>query len=75
MSYFCLYLGVWRILQNVADMTRILPTLVEQGHIVTRETLATLSPYLTSHIRRFGDYVLDVDKPPEPLQFDLPFEI
>jgi TnpA family transposase len=63
------------ILQNVADMTRLLPRLAEQGHIVTRETLATLSPYLTRHIRRFGDYFLDVDQTPEPLQFELPFEI
>lgn len=63
------------ILQNVADMTRLLPRLAEQGHIVTRETLATLSPYLTRHIRRFGYYFLDVDQTPEPLQFELPFEI
>ena len=63
------------ILQNVADMTHLLPKLAEQGYTVTRETLATLSPYLTSHIRRFGDYVLDVSQKPDPIQFDLPFEI
>jgi transposase len=33
------------------------------------------SPYLTGHYRRFGDYVLDTDQQPEPLLFDLPFEI
>jgi hypothetical protein len=27
-----------------------------------------LSPYLTEHIKRFGQYVLDMDTPPEPLQ-------
>ena len=26
------------------------------------------SPYLTEHIKRFGQYVLDMDTPPEPLQ-------
>jgi len=63
------------ILQNVADMTRLLPKLVEQGHIVTRETLATLSPYLTGNYRRFGDYFVDVEQTPEPLLFDLPFDL
>jgi TnpA family transposase len=63
------------ILQNVADMTRLLPKLAQQGHLVTRETVAPLSPYLTSHVRRFGDYVLDLNRLPEPLQFDLPFEV
>jgi TnpA family transposase len=63
------------ILQNVADMTRLLPELAKQGYIVTKETISTLSPYLTGHIRRFGDFVLDVSQIPEPLLFDLPFEI
>jgi hypothetical protein len=30
------------------------------------EDVAALSPYLTHHIRRFGDYVLDLSPPPDP---------
>jgi TnpA family transposase len=60
------------ILQNVIDMTARLRELKQAGYPVNRETVAALSPYLTSHIRRFGDYVLDMEAPPEPLYFELP---
>jgi hypothetical protein len=39
------------------------------GEAITEEALAGLSPYLTEHINRFGDYVLDLTQPPEPLPF------
>ena len=42
------------------------------GDAVSPERLATLSPYQTEHINRFGDYVLDMSKPPAPLPFTLP---
>ena len=42
------------------------------GDAVSPELLATLSPYQTEHINRFGDYVLDMSKPPAPLPFTLP---
>ncbi len=29
--------------------------------------MAALSPYLTRHLKRFGDYVLDLDTRPAPL--------
>jgi hypothetical protein len=32
-----------------------------------RELVARLSPYLRAHIRRFGQYVLDMDDVPDPL--------
>ncbi|MCF3609743.1 transposase [Planktothrix agardhii 1033] len=32
-----------------------------------REDLAALSPYLTSHIKRFGDYLIDLDTIPQAL--------
>jgi len=34
---------------------------------ITPELLAFLSPYRTWHINRFGDYVLDFDRTPSPL--------
>jgi len=47
------------IYQNVVDLSRTLQTLKEEGYPVSREDMAALSPYLTRHIKRFGDYVLD----------------
>ena len=39
------------MLQNVADLTDVLNTLVADGYPVTRELVARLSPYLREHIR------------------------
>lgn len=55
------------MLSNVADLTKVLHALAEEGYPVTRELVARLSPYQTEHIRRFGQYVLDMDEEPEPL--------
>ena len=35
------------------------------------EDLAALSPYLTSHIKRFGDYLIDLDNIPAALEEQL----
>jgi len=59
------------LLQNVADMTEALPQLAQAGHRVTREVVATLSPYQTRHLKRFGDYVIDLDTVPQPLDSSL----
>ena len=56
------------MLHNVADMTNVLYELRQEGGCVTPEVVRRLSPYLTEHIKRFGQYVLDMDTPPEPLQ-------
>ena len=61
------------MLHNVVEMTNILYQLAQQGYIITSEMVARLSPYLTQHIKRFGDYVLDMDTKPEPLQPDKVF--
>ena len=55
------------LLQNVADMTEALPRLARAGHRVTREVVATLSPYQTRHLKRFGDYVINLENVPHPL--------
>ncbi len=60
------------IFHNVVDQTRILRELKEEGFPVTREDVATLSPYVTSHIKRFGDYIIDADAVPEPFDTALP---
>jgi len=40
------------IYHNAVDLTCILRTLMAEGYSVTREDVATLSPYLTRHIKR-----------------------
>lgn len=54
------------ILQNTVDMMRTLQDLAGEGKTVRGADLAFLSPYATSHVKRFGNYTLDLDKPPEP---------
>ena len=60
------------IFHNVVDQTRILRELKLEGFPVNREDVATLSPYVTSHIKRFGDYIIDLDTVPEPIDSSLP---
>ena len=55
------------IFQNVVDQSRILNELMTEGYAVRREDVAALSPYLTGHIKRFGDYVIDLSVAPQPL--------
>ncbi|SMP18112.1 Transposase and inactivated derivatives, TnpA family [Laceyella tengchongensis] len=54
------------ILQNVVDLTAVLRELTREGYGIESEAVAALSPYMTSHIKRFGDYVIDMDNAPEP---------
>ena len=56
------------IFQTVVDMTQVLVKLNQEGFPITREDLAALSPYLTHHIRRFGDYVVDLSQTPPPFE-------
>jgi TnpA family transposase len=60
------------MLQNVSDMTDVLHELSQEGYQVTKDAVATFSPYLTEHIKRFGEYFI-VETPPPPLQPDKPF--
>ncbi len=60
------------VLQNAADMTRVLRSLAGEGYPLRREEVAQLSPYLTEHIKRFGDYVVDLERVPDPLHSEMP---
>jgi len=55
------------MLHNVVDMTNALSALQQEGVCVPPEAVRRLSPYLTEHIKRFGQYVLDMETQPEPL--------
>lgn len=59
--------------QNVVDMTDALHEMAREGYHVSSEAVATLSPYLREKIKRFGEYVIDTDAVPPPLNPDKPF--
>ncbi|KAB8139570.1 Tn3 family transposase [Chloroflexia bacterium SDU3-3] len=52
------------ILHNVYDMTTALKAMLDDGYPVEWADLATLSPYITRHIQRFGAYQLSPEPPP-----------
>jgi TnpA family transposase len=55
------------IFHNVCALTHVLSQLQDEGEDVPETVLARISPYLTEHINRLGDYVLNMDrKPPQP---------
>jgi TnpA family transposase len=55
------------IFHNVVDLTDILRDLKRDGYLIARKDVASLSPYMTSHIKRFGDYLIDLDTVPQTL--------
>jgi hypothetical protein len=54
------------VFHNVVTMTKALRQLEAEGHAVSHEVLAALSPYQTEHINRFGTYVLNFERTREP---------
>jgi TnpA family transposase len=63
------------IFHNVVMMTKVLRQLLAEGHAISAEALAVLSPYLTAHINRLGVYSLQFDQEPEPIDYDLPLAV
>lgn len=62
---------------TLVTMTRALQQMQDDGLDIDMEALATISPYQTDHINRFGDYVINKSRTPPPLEkhidIDLPF--
>jgi len=56
------------MLSNVADMTGVLAAMAKDELPVTPDLASSLSPYTREHIRRFGQYVLDMNDLPGPLE-------
>lgn len=46
------------MLQNVMDLTEALAQLEQRGYPIQADDVAHLSPYITEHLQRFGDYTL-----------------
>ena len=60
------------IFYNVCAMTNALHKMRKEGMPINAETLTRLSPYLTGHVNRFGEYRLDVNREPPPVDYQLP---
>ena len=54
------------MLQTVADQTRILQDLHNEGYPVDSADLAYLSPYVTEQLKRFGEYSTRYETEPPP---------
>ena len=52
------------ILQNIIDMSDVIYQLTQDGAHIREEDIASLSPYITEHIKRFGDYTIDMRRVP-----------
>lgn len=53
------------------SMSKALAELKKEGYVIDKAFLSMLSPYLTGHINRFGDYKLNTGKPTPPLDFNM----
>ena len=51
------------IYSTALDITDAANALAAEGHLVDPDDLATITPYITRTIRRFGDWVLDLEPP------------
>jgi TnpA family transposase len=56
------------ILQNIIDMSDVIHQLTQEGAQIREEDIAGLSPYITEHIKRFGDYTIDMRRVPAKIQ-------
>jgi hypothetical protein len=52
-------------------MTYILKELSANGVEFTKSDVAILSPYITKHIKRFGDYIIDLENKPKDLDMEI----
>ena len=55
------------ILQNVIDINNAIEQLSESGTQVTLHDIKSMSPYMTGHIKRFGEYIIDLESVPSPI--------
>jgi TnpA family transposase len=65
------------ILHNTVDMSLAIQTLMARGEPVHQRYIKALSPFITRHIKRYGDYVVNLQSIPQPLEaaINLPPEI
>ncbi|WP_051864850.1 Tn3 family transposase [Streptosporangium roseum] len=57
--------------QTTLDMSLVLNQLRGEGQAVHRTDVAIMSPYQEDNVRRFGDYVYDLNAPLEDMDVNL----
>lgn len=62
-------------LHDVVDISNALRQLIADGHPVNADDVASLSPYVTRTIKRFGNYAIPAGDPPEPLDGEPSLEV
>lgn len=55
------------ILKNVIDINNAIKQLSKNGTPVTLSDIKSMSPYMTGHIKRFGEYIIDLESVPDPI--------
>lgn len=55
------------ILHNAVDMGNAIKCLRYEGIEMSKQNIKNLSPYMTSHIKRFGEYIIDLESDVEPI--------
>lgn len=60
------------IFYNTSMITHTLHELANEGHTIPAEAIAGLSPYVTRHIDRFGQYEIDRERQAPLVTYDLP---
>jgi Tn3 transposase DDE domain-containing protein len=63
------------ILDNTIEISAALNALAKEGCIPTLDELAALAPYQTRHIKRFGNYEIDLSAVPALIADDLTFPL
>ena len=47
-------------MQNIVDISNIITTMITEGILIKVHDIKHLSPYITAHIKRFGDYIINM---------------
>jgi TnpA family transposase len=55
------------VLHNTVDMTNAINELLKEGHKILKSDVEGTSPYITKSIKRFGEYYMDINIIPEPI--------
>ncbi len=63
------------IFHNVYSLTCVLNKLAAEGYEIEDEAVARLSPYLTEHVNRFGNYKLNWERSTSAPDYDLAFKV
>lgn len=54
------------------SLSRILQGYMQDGNNYNEGLISYLSPYVTAHINRFGKYLIDLNRTPPKLPFEVP---